>query len=518
MSEVITDWVHHHSVRLPDAIALRQVETGEALTWHQLERRVAALAGALCGMGIGTGDRVAVLADNDVRMLELQFACIRIGACFVPLNWRLTATELSVHITDAAPSLIVHDRAWSHLVDELQRLHTIKHRLAWGNVELVQSYEDTLRDGPAVGGGLLDPTALAQILYTSGTTGRPKGVLITNRMMVTHAHNIAHSSRVAEAGCHHLNIVPWFHAGGLNVFTNPILYWGGQVTTVRRFDTKQTLSLLADAKMGITHLCGVLQMYEWMVADEQFREISFPTLHTVLFGGWGPATRKVYRAFRDRGIRLQLGYGATELGPLVTVLSGQNDTAAENGSSGMVLPLTQIRLTGSDGSDVMRGETGELTVRGQAVTPGYWGLESDDVLDGQWFRTGDVGRMDEHGHLYIVGRLKEMYRSGGENIYPTEVEDALVGIAGVRDLAVVGVYDERWGEAGLLAVVLEKGVTLTLADVHHYAEGRLARFKYPAHLMVVDALPRSATDKVARPALRKLFEAAGTGGGSEARQ
>jgi len=506
--DILTDWVHYHSVRRPDSVALSQAETGETLTWIALERRVAALAGALRAHGIEKGARVAVVADNDLRVLETQFACFRIGAVFMPLNWRLTAVELSAQISDSEPSAVVHDGTWSKLVDEILAARAVEHRLAWDADTAIPNYENVLAAGSPVPAGLLEPDAVAQLLYTSGTTGRAKGVLITHGMMATHAVNLAHSSRVAEPDCHHLNIVPWFHAGGLNVFTNPILYWGGRVTTTRRFDTQQTLELLVDPALGITHLCGVLQMYEWMIRTDGFATIEFPALHTVLFGGWSPATRGVYRAFRDRGVRLQLGYGATELGPLVTVLSQANDEAAENGSSGTLLPHTQLRLTDASGNEVEPGDAGELSVRGGAVTPGYWGSPDDEALDGEWFRTGDAGRVDEHGHLYIVGRIKEMYRSGGENVYPAEVEDALVDLPGVRDLAVVGVPDDQWGEVGLLAVVLDHGASLTLEDVHSYAAGRLARFKFPAQLLIIDELPRSATDKVSRPALRHQFESA----------
>jgi len=510
MAEVLTDWVAHHARQRPGSVALAQVETGVRVTWSMLEQRVAALAGLLRhGWGVGTGDRVALVAENDPRVLEVQFACMRIGAVLMPLNWRLTVAELGAQLADARVSAIIHDGDWSGLVDELTASTAVSHRAGWAAPAHVTDYERAVAAVVTrVPGAELDPDALTHLLYTSGTTGRPKGVLCTNRGLVTHAHNLAHSSRMADQGGHHLNIVPLFHAGGLNVFTNPTLYWGGRVTTVRRFDPGATLELLTDPALAVTHLCGVLQMYEWLVRLDGFAGAEFPALRAALFGGWGPSTLEVYRAFRDRGVCVQLSYGASELGPLVSVLSRPDDAAAEAGSSGTVLPHTQVRLTGPDGAEVAAGETGELWVRGGAVTPGYWHRPRAEEFDGDWFRTGDAGRIDAGGHLYIVGRVKEMYRSGGENVYPAEVENALAELPGVVELVVVGVPDERWGETGLLAVVPLPGVSLSLAEVHAYATGRLARFKHPAHLLVLDELPRSATQKISRAAVRERFLAA----------
>ena len=490
---IIKDWVTQHARQRPESIALALHETGVTLTWAELERRVAVLAGALRdAWGVGPGDRVAVLAENDPRLIEVQFACMRIGAVFMPLNWRLTAAELAAQLADAAPAVLIHDDRWSGLAGELAGPMP---RVCW----------DSPAAADPVPGGDLDPDAVTHLLYTSGTTGLPKGVLCSNRTLVTHAQNVAHTSRVAERGQHHLNVVPWFHAGGLNVFTNPILFWGGRVTTVRRYDPGVALDLLTDPRLGITHLCGVLQTFEWLVRHEGFASAEFPALHTALFGGWGPSTREIVLAMRDRGVRPQLSWGASELGPLVTVLSRPDDAAADSGSSGSVVPHTELRVVAPDGEDVPPGEVGELWVRGDAVTPGYWRRPREETFEGRWFRTGDAGRLDEAGDVHLVGRIGERYRSGGENVYPAEVENALADLPGVAELAVVGVPDDRWGETGLLAVVLAPGAALTLADVRAFVVGRLARFKHPSHLLVLDSLPRSATAKISRAAIREAF-------------
>jgi fatty-acyl-CoA synthase len=504
MPELLTDWVDYHACVRPGEVAVASDEPGAhvpQLTWRQLDARVGGLARVLLDHGVRHGDRVALVAENDPRIFELQFACMRIGAIMVPLNWRLAVPELRDMLADAAPVLLLHDTGWAELAAQLGAGLV----LAWGDE--TSPYEQAVAAaGDPVRGGELDPGAIVQILYTSGTTGLPKGVICTNRTIVAQAQNLAHSSRMAERGGHHLNIVPLFHAGALNVFSNAMLFWGGRVTTVGRFEPRTALRLLNDPALAITHLCGVLQMFEWMTALPEFPESAFPTLRTVLFGGWGPSAAGIYRAWAARGIWMQLSYGASELGPNVSVLSRPDLDAAERGSSGTILPHTRVRLVDAGGREVGTGETGEILVRGPGVVPGYWHTDPAPLFTGGWFRTGDAGRMDEAGHLYIVGRVKEVYRSGGENVYPAEVEQALADMPGMAEFAVLGVPDERWGETGLIAVVPEPGVTITLEAVREYAGPRLARFKLPSHLLVMTEMPRSATDKISRPAIREIWQ------------
>ena len=326
--EILPDWVARHARVRPGSVALAVAETGETVTWGALEDRVGRLAAVLRDdLGVGVGDRVALVAENDWRVLELQFACMRIGAILVPLNWRLAVAELVAMLADAEPAVLVHDAEWSGLADRLLTAVPVPSRLGWGTA--AAGYDGAIASAARpVPGRDLDPDAATHVLYTSGTTGLPKGVLCTNRTLVTQALNLAHTSRMAERGRHHLNIVPLFHAGGLNVFTNPALYWGGRVTTTRRFDARATLDLLTDPDLRITHLCGVLQMYEWLVRLDGFAAARFPALETVLFGGWGPSTLEIYRALRAHGIQVQLSYGASEIGPNVSILAAPDDEAA----------------------------------------------------------------------------------------------------------------------------------------------------------------------------------------------
>ena len=507
------DWVDEHARRTPDATALACVETGETRTWAELESRVARLAHVLAnGFGVQAGDRVTMLAENDTRTFELQFACMRIGAILAPLNWRLAQAELEVMAADADPSLIVFDGTWEAPAVALAETQGIKARLAWESHGPDASYEERLSEAdgiPASTTTELDDAT--HVLYTSGTTGRPKGALSTHRTLHAHAINIAHANRMGEMGGHHLNVVPLFHAGGLNVYSNPTLYWGGRVTTVRRFDPALTLELLTDPGLAVTHFCGVLQMYEAITALPRFSAATFPSIRSALFGGWGPTTQGILDAWRSRGLSPQLSYGATELGPFVTVLPPDQHAAGDRGSSGYVLPYTEVRLVDGGGQDVGDDEDGEIWVRGPSVTPGYWRRDRDDYFVDDWFKSGDVAHRSPDGHFTIVGRMKEVYRSGGENIYPAEVEAALLGAPGVVEYCVVGVADPQWGEVGLVVVVAEEGAEVTLEPLRAYAGERIARFKLPKRIVVVDELPRNATGKVPRDQLRRQYGASTSG-------
>jgi fatty-acyl-CoA synthase len=500
------DWVAYHSARRPDAPALTSIERGVTVTWGDLESRVARLAHRLRHeLGLQAQDRVAMIAENDVRIFELQFACMRAGLILTPLSWRLAHGEMVALARDAGPRAIFHDETWCDAAVAVAEAAGIDRRVAWSDDVAASDYDRLIETATdTMPGGPHDEAELTHILYTSGTTGLPKGALCSQGSLKHHALNMAHTSRLAERGVHHLNIVPLFHAGGLNSYSNPALYWGGHVTTVRRFDPAVTLDLLTSPVAGITHLCGVLQMYELITALPAFAQARFPTLRTALFGGWGPKTVWVHQTWQDRGFFLQLSYGSTEQGPMVSVLEDGRDLALKN-CSGTVVPATRLRLVDGDGRDVPDGEVGEIWTTGPAVTPGYWNRPREDYFTGDWFRTGDCARRDEAGRLYIVDRLREVYRSGGENIYPAEIELVLSQVPGVKEVAVIAVPDDRWGEVGLAVVEPAQGASVTLDDLLSYADGRLGRFKWPKRMVTIDELPRNATLKIDRAALKRRY-------------
>jgi fatty-acyl-CoA synthase len=508
LSESCFDWADRHSSGRRDDVAVANADSPFTLTWAQLEARVARLARLLADVGrVRHGDRIALLAENDARYFEVQFACVRLGAVFVPLNVRLSPAELRATVDDADPVLLIHDSGLAALAASVAgpggRALPL---LRWDDDPRGTRYAQV---GDAAAGtvraGRAAPDDVAQILYTSGTTGKPKGVMTTNRALAANAVNMAHSSRVADRDAHALNFVPLYHAGGLNIYCNPVLYWGGRVTTTRGFDEAQALRLLTDGALGVTITNGVLQMFERIAALDEFAAARFPSLRVTLFGGFGPTAPQTYRRWFGRGFALQLGYGSTELGPMASMNEAPDAEAIARGEFGRVLPLTEVRCLDADGTPLPPGQTGEIQVRGPAVTAGYWQQGKDGRTDDGWFSIGDVGFLDEARFVHITGRIVERYRSGGENIYPAEVEAAFLDLPGIVELAVIGVPDPAWGEVGLLVVVTEPGAEITLDTVRRHADGRLSRFKIPRHLRVVDRLPRSTTEKVARRQLRALF-------------
>jgi fatty-acyl-CoA synthase len=501
----VRDWVAYHAITRPEKTALHCIDTGESRTWAEFDRRVGAVAGGLRdALGIRPGDRVCLLAENDVRTFELHFACVRLGAIFAPLNWRLELTELRGIVDDCQPSLLVHDDEHETMATRLAAGRGLA-LLSWGAPTASSGYEQLAGAAGAVPGDLLDPQAITQITYTSGTTGRPKGVTGANRTVLFHALNMAATSRFAEPDGHHLNMLPLFWAGGLNTFTSPMLYWGGRVTTTRRFDESVMLALLTDPGLAVTHVCAAPEMYFRVAALPDFATATFGTLRRALTGGWRPDTPRLHALWRARGVFIQLAYGSSETGPNMTVLQHDDPDLIEARCCGTPVPFTLMRLVGPDGHDVAPGETGEIWAAGPAVTPGYWNRDEAGVFEGHWFRTGDLGRLGPEGGLYIVDRLKEIIRSGGTNVYPAEIERVLIEHPAVRDVAVVAVPDEQFGEVALAVVVPADGASVSLDELADFSRDRLARYKRPRHLVLTDELPRNASDKIERHVLRARY-------------
>jgi len=513
------DWVARHAAHRPDAMALGCAEDSRVLTWGQLDERVGRLASVLTALGVGKGDRVALVAENDPRAFETQFAAMRLGALFVPLNWRLTVHEMAEICLDAEPAVLVHDQAWAEAATGIAEKADVPHRLAWGGGN---SCGGTPGGGTPSGGtdyemGLAAATPMARpggltlddpthILYTSGTTGRPKGALSTTGTLLWQALNNAHTSGFAEPECHQLNPMPLFHAGGLHVMANPILYFGGAVTTMTRFVPELVLAHLSGSTPPITHFAAIPLIYRAIAALPGFDAADLSHARHFITAG-AVATPELLQRWADRGIPLQPQYGGTEMGPMATAMDQQGRWLEKSkaGSTGRRAFHTDIRLVDPDGRDVPDGQTGEIWLRGPSITVGYWRKSRDDYFTGDWFRTGDAARRDSDGFYYLAGRTKEMYKSGGENVYPAEVENVLSVHPEVADVAVIGTPDQRWGEVGVAIVVPAPGAAPTLELLHEFAGDKLARFKLPKKLVLVEELPRNVTGKVSRDALKERY-------------
>ena len=499
------DYIAHNARRYPWKIAIVDLESDKSLTYSQLADRITALAGYLQDeLGVERGARIAVLSLNRVEYFELLFACGRLGAVLVPLNWRLTVEELVGILDDAEPALLFHDETFRDAASELYGRAVPLAELELGSGE----YQRVVQSHPhhSLAAELFhDDTQI--IMYTSGTTGFPKGALLTYGMAFWNAVNLGIPNQISPVTCT-LTVMPMFHTAGLNVYALPTLHAGGKVLVARAFDAGRVLAILNDASFGVTHFFGVPSAWQLMSQHERFGITDFSRI--VLAGAGGaPVPISLLEAWQARGVFVQNGFGMTETSPSVTTLATA-DAIRKVGSVGKPLLHTEIRLVKDDGTDAAVGEAGELWIRGPNVTPGYWRNDAanrQSFCDG-WFRSGDVGQYDTEGFLFILDRLKDMYISGGENVYPAEVENVLLQIDGVVASAVIGVPDSRWGETGLAVICTRPGVELTREAIVAHCRARLARFKQPRDVVFVDSLPLTASGKIHKPSLRARFGSA----------
>jgi fatty-acyl-CoA synthase len=498
----VEDWIAHHARFSPGAEAVHDLASGRRFTYAQFDERITRAALWLAGaFGVRRGDRVAVLSMNDTDVFELQFACRRLGAIFLPLNWRLAVPELEFIAKDAAPVVLIHGTEFADAALQVARLAGVSHTADLANGK-PSAYEAGIASAPSAGkGGTLDPPALDladiwTIMYTSGTTGRPKGAQITYQMCVFNAVQCAMTIGLT-ANTRNLVLLPTFHTGGLNVYANPTFHTGGCNVVMRSFDPGVFLRLLSDRTLGLTHLLGVPTNFLMLAQEPGFAAADFSHIACLGVGG-AAAPLALIEEYGRKGVKLQQGWGMTETGPLGLLLSGEM-ALAKVGSSGLPPLYVRLRICDPDGNEVKQGETGELMIRGPTVTPGYWNRPEANATsftaDG-WFHTGDAARQDEDGYYYIVDRWKDMFISGGENVYPVEVENVIYQLDGVLENAVVGVPHEKWGEVGRAFVVLKVGANLDEAAVIEHCGGQLARYKVPKEVRFIDGLPHNATGKV----------------------
>jgi fatty-acyl-CoA synthase len=472
---------------------------GVTTSYQGFAERVRRAAGALAGLGVAAGDRVAWLSPNHPAGLETLYACGQLGAIWVPVNARLTAPEAQYILEHSGAGVVVHGRDQAPLVTALRaRMPGVR---AWIAVEETGdslSYESLLAGAePAPRDELVTLDDPCLIMYTSGTTGRPKGAVLTHGNMTWACVNqilgfdIALDERTLALG-------PLFHIGGLNGTVNPTLLRGGCVVLVRSFDPAGTLEVIASQR--VNSFFAVPTMLHAMAHDPGFTTQDLTSLRTVAAAG-APLPLPTLRTWLDRGVTVQQAYGMTEAAPSGTVLESA-DAARHIGSAGRAQFFTDVRVVAPDGGEAAPGEIGEVVLAGPNIMAGYWhdpGQTAEVLRDG-WYHSGDAGTVDEEGYLYIRDRYKDMIISGGENVYPAEVESALLELPGILEAAVIGVPDEQWGEVGLALLV---GVEQPAEDIRLALRGRLAGFKIPRHLRFVDALPKTATGKIRKPELRR---------------
>lgn len=494
----------------PDAPAL--VDRRRSLTYAELAHRVAQVAGGLVRNGVRRGDRVAYLGVSAVEVLETCFAAWWLGAIAVPLNHRLAGRELRYLLEDCGACVLVHSADAAELVSDAAPLPPSVRRLVavrpdpsrpTGALVADTEFETGLATGPPAAAdgdtGLDDPAVL---LYTSGTTGRPRAAILTHGNLTWNTVNqLAHIDLLSTDRT--LCVSPLFHCVGLSQVTLPALFKGASVELVERFDPARVLGRITDA--GITGFAAVPTMLQMLCEHPDWDTTDLSSLRTVVYGG-SPVQERVARAWLDRGVHLQQGYGMTEASPGVYMATRDGTAAHPPTSIGVPHFFTDVAILRAGGPAPVDAEPGELLVRGPHVGPGYWERPEETIgsrVEGGWFRTGDVVRADPDGWAFAVDRVKDMYISGGENVYPAEVEAVVLGHDAVADCAVVGIADERWGEVGVAYVQPRAGAVVDPDELRGYLAARLAGYKVPAYVELVDELPRNATGKIRRVELQE---------------
>jgi len=493
---VAEDWIAHHARFMPQAAAAHDLASGRRFTYAAFDDRIGRAARWLkTALGVRQGDRVAVLSMNDTDVFELQFACRRLGAIFLPLNWRLAVPELEFICKDATLTVLIHGDEFANEAAQVVRLAGVPN-----SANLANGKPSAYEAGLAAATGDLDPPMLDlddtwTIMYTSGTTGRPKGAQITYRMCVFNAIQCTMTVGLT-AQSKNLVFLPTFHTGGLNVYANPTFHTGGCNVVMRSFDPALFLRLLSDKELHLTHLLGVPTNFLMLAQEPGFASADLS--HIVCIGvGGAAAPLALIEEYGRKGIMLQQGWGMTETGPLGLMLSGDK-ALAKVGSSGLPPLYVRLKICDPEGNEVPRGQTGELMIKGPTVMPGYWNRPEANraaLIDG-WLHTGDAARQDEDGYYYIVDRWKDMFISGGENVYPAEVENVIYQLDGVLENAVVGIPHQKWGEVGRAYVVLKPGANLDDEAVLQHCGSQLARYKVPKEVRFLDELPHNATGKV----------------------
>lgn len=505
----VADLLSKRANLTPGRIALIELETGKRLTYAELNERANRLANFMRdALGVQPGDRVSILAKNSVVYIDLFYGLPKIGAIFAPFNWRLTSRELAYMLNDLEPKVLIVEPEFVPLVDKMRADLQVKHFVSLRGAEMpgAKSYKNGLEQASAQ-----EPTRPEMdlespycILYTSGTTGNPKGAILPHRQILFNAINTVVSWGLTEKDISPV-YTPLFHAGGLFAFLTPILYVGGRIILARDFDPADSMRWIMEE--GCTVILGVPTLFQMWMDSDYFNEADFSQVHFFISGG-APCPPPLMNAWREKkGIVFRQGYGLTEVGANCFSMTDE-DSVPKTGSVGKPIFHSQMRVANPEsGVDVPVGEAGELLIRGPHVCSGYWRnpeATAKAIVDG-WFHTGDMVHKDEDGFFYIDGRYKDMIKSGGENIYAAEVESVVRDHPAVQDAALIGKPDTKWGEVGLMIVVLESDQQVSESELKEHCLGKIAKYKIPKEFVFTTELPYSAYGKVEKLKLKEKY-------------
>ncbi len=493
----------------PERIAIVELETGTRFTYADLNERANRLANFMRDeLGVQSGDRVSILAKNSIVYIDLFYGLPKIGAIFAPFNWRLTARELAYMVNDLEPKVLVVESEFVPVVDEMKSDIQVEHFISLRGAEMpgAQEYELGLEQAQIhePTRPLLDLESPYCTLYTSGTTGNPKGAILPHRQILFNAINSVVSWGLTEKDISPV-YTPLFHAGGLFAFLTPLLYVGGRIILARDFDPADSMRWIMEE--GCTVILGVPTLFQMWMDSDYFDEADFSHVHFFISGG-APCPPPLMNEWREKkGIIFRQGYGLTEVGANCFSMTDE-DSVPKTGSVGKPIFHSEMRVTNPEtGADVEVGEAGELLIAGPHVCSGYWRnpeATAKTIVDG-WFHTGDMAHMDEDGFFYIDGRYKDMIKSGGENVYAAEVESVVRDHPAVKDAALIGKPDAKWGEVGLMVTVLEDGAQVPEDELKEFCRGKIAKFKVPKEFVFAAELPYSAYGKVEKIKLKEKY-------------
>jgi fatty-acyl-CoA synthase len=490
----IPDLIAKRAELSPDRVAIEEAGSGRRLTYAELDGRACAAAALMEKRGISQGDRVAILCRNRSAFFEILFGCAKLGAILVPLNWRMPPAELDHLLEDCAPSLLLYGAEDAQAASALER--------APPAIGLDEGYEADLEATPSRPHRAQWPAEQVwYLLYTSGTTGRPKGVIYNYRMAVANYVNIGTAVGMSSAdttAC----FLPLFHTAGINLHALPMLMAGGRVIILESFEAEALVALLEQGRLST--IFAVPTVYQALFDHPRFATAPLGAVRHWGCGG-APLPDALVHRYRALGVRVCNGMGMTETGP-TAFLANAADAWDRVGSVGKPQLLCSVRIVDEGGSDVPDGQVGDLLFGGPGISPGYWQNEQASRAartDDGWLRSGDLARRDADGFYYIAGRRKDMFISGGENVYPAEVENVLCAHPAISEAAVVAEPDPHWGEVGLAFVLPIPGVAaLDVHELESFCRERLAAYKVPKGFEMVSDFPRTAAGKIQKHRLR----------------
>jgi len=494
-----TDWIARWALYTPDKTALREYQRSLSWNYYDLDRRVDALVDFLKDeWNLKKGDRIAVFSKNNAEYVFLFFACQKLGTVLVPLNFRLMPREIDILLSDAQPQVVLYENEFQGKIDQLK---TVPEAGLYSIDTITPFLTEPISTDPKPEGIQHNENDPVMILYTAGTTGLSKGAIITHRMLFWNSINTALRLDISSND-HTQSYAPFFHTGGWNVLLTPFIHHGASHTLLPGFDADLVLKLMEEEKT--TLLFGVPTMMQMLADSPLFKKVDLSSVRYAIVGG-SSMPIPLINIWHEKGIPIRQGYGLTEVGPNCYSLH-QKDAIRKRGSIGFPNFYIQAKVVDEGGNECSDNTVGELWLKSQVVTPGYWKNEEAtqaSITDG-WFHTGDLVTRDDEGYYYVVDRKKNMYISGGENVYPAEVEAFFYTHPSVKEAAIIGVPDEKWGEVGKAFIVLQPKATVSTEELFDFAKGQLAKFKTPKYIDIIKEIPKNEAGKIDRKALSQI--------------